>query len=501
MINRIRSIFSNNLKIVTIAIVLIGISIRLLVVANTEDITQGACSSIIKVHLNYEWARKELINEAGVWQNGQYLYDCLYNLKENNLDVAELYRQLELSNHPPLYYILLHTLSVTTNGFTHLLVSGMLFNVFLSVFVLLLFYYLCFDIFGSKELANFGLALLSFSLITMFSLVLLKGYILQTIFILSQFYLIIKNLDNEKIGSLDFLLFFLVCLGGFLTHYFSFVFSAFICLIVSFHYSLVTKNIKRLLTYAFLVISSIVTAIFIYPKMIHDVLYNSRSKQIQDKFDPSIIWFGVVAFVIVVFVVWFVNKRFKEFNSIQIKRTKFLYVLFFSMASSFFILTLSPGNPVRYFTPIVPILMVLMVFMFDLFVKRGSWLMGIAVTILIFSCIQLGLVFTNLLKSEFAIPRWHSTSMGTLISKKEPILIVTNKIGERIRPILYFSSSREVAISLDGINKDLLLKQDDAVILLEKGLEKIVDKKEALRKLNYTVVGEAGRYLVYIKGD
>jgi hypothetical protein len=199
-------------------IIVLGMVLRLLVVGSVEHPPNSSFSTQQKITLNYAWADTQLPLEAGKWQPGAFFVDSLFRLKSDGVNFPELWRQLEHSNHPPLYYAFMHVLTVAVGGEPSF-APGLYFNLVVALATLVLVYGLCRQVFEDPMTANFALAVVAFSLATMSNLMFEKGYELLGFFVALQVYLFVRQMKSGRIAWWGWMLWFLACLGLFLTHY------------------------------------------------------------------------------------------------------------------------------------------------------------------------------------------------------------------------------------------------------------------------------------------
>lgn len=507
--------------IVSLLILIIGFALRVLVVVNTEDTEASSYSSLVKVTLNYRWSKEQLRSEIGKWQDGQFFTEKLFVLKEGEVDFSELNSQLRLSNHPPLYYAILHLIVAITPNTQPTIQNGLFFNLVICLITTLMFYKLCWKIYENRWIAFFGTYVLIFSIGSMQTLTLQKGYELMTFFILAQVYFVIQQISSKQLKSHNYFLFFGACLGGFLTHYYAYPITAILCAIIGFHYLIVQRNLSRVLGYAVTVMLAIATAVLIYPKTIKDVLDNSKSKQIQEglsSFDPVhrfvkmlgdlvVIYSGrLIIIFLVMIVVLIMVQRYKS-GKIDTRKWiqanyRILYIIVFGFVTFFLIKAITPSNSIRFVAPIIPMLLMVVISIFHQALRIRQLLMIIFMILL--GGHTSNKIFGAISESKMSrriITGWDVKSGMDAIEKDEPVLILTNKTGERLRPLLFHMAPRQGAISLNKLDTVLLNERTNAVVLLDHKFPNEIQIKfdSELKALGYVTVGQVRKFPLYRK--
>jgi len=486
-----QSVFSSRTWLITLAIIAVGMSFRALVITNIEYSSASSYSTMQKVTLNFRDFKPKLKAEAGKWQDGQSLVRKYYGLEGGKVDFRELKHQLEASNHPPLHYVFLHLITAAAGQSPPLIINGLMFNLLVSLLTLVVFYKLCLDVFDSKSAANFGLALFAFSLSPLFPLTMQKGYTMQVFFIVVQLGLIIRHFDLVKLKWPDYLLFFLACLGGFLTHYYSYVFTAILCLIATFHYLLVQPNVRRLISYALITLAAALAAICIYPHVFDDVLGHRYATDIQQRMvDPGAIRYSAGRFIsevrqifslpllvlcaLVLTVVISQRLRTQQLSikNITRERYKALYVLAFGMIGFALIQVYSRPTGLRYAAPVIPMLLLSVVFLCNLLLaKRKLFALLCVFFVLGYSSLMLTMALVHVRASKAIVDQWFIDNPVDQVAEDEPVLVWTESTAESFQPAFFLLPPREVAISLTNLDLTLLEQRPNAVVMLHKSVK------------------------------
>lgn len=137
-------------------------------------------------------------------------FNKLFVIRENGINYTLLFQELMRSNHPPLYYYILHTAIGLSLGKTATLGIGYLINFSLFLIQILLLYSICSLLFSSRIVPLFAAFLSSAGFLSMDVFLLHKGYELQVTLILAVFYLVFSFF--KRVPSVDSLLALRDCL-------------------------------------------------------------------------------------------------------------------------------------------------------------------------------------------------------------------------------------------------------------------------------------------------
>ena len=140
-------------------------------------------------------------------------------MDEAGIDYRQLFRELSRSNHPPLYYYLMHTIISFTSEKTATFNIGFFINLAAFWINVFLVYFLGSILFTSRIVPLFAAFLSAAGFLSMEVFVLHKGYELQSTFILLILFLVFKYFEKDSLRMGHYLLFGFACLSAFLTHY------------------------------------------------------------------------------------------------------------------------------------------------------------------------------------------------------------------------------------------------------------------------------------------
>lgn len=192
--------------------------------------------------------------------------------EQDKFSYQNIYHNLKYVEHPPLYFILIHTISsFFPNSFSKWYAGSM--NLVIFVLIYLMLFKLSKLFLKDDKLALCTTALWGFSVIGVSTIVYLRMYALQALLSICLCYEIIKIIQNNKATRQELALIFLFSFLGIFNQYnaifFSFFATLFGCLIF-----LRRKNYKLMFELAAVMALSVVMLFVVYPQA-YEVLFDS----------------------------------------------------------------------------------------------------------------------------------------------------------------------------------------------------------------------------------
>ncbi len=456
----------------------------------TRYVAASGYSSYMKSTLNYISGNKDILSGEGTWRDSRQLFKKLFTMDEEGTGYSRLFHELSRSNHPPLYYYLMHTIISFTSDKTATLNIGFFINLTAFWINVFLVYFLSSILFTSRVVPLFAAFLSAVGFLSMEVFVIHKGYELQTTFILLIFFLVFKYFEQDSLRLEHYLLYGFACLSAFLTHYFSYFFVAGICLIVFFQYVWFRRDLRRLCFLGITTLIAVTTAFLLYPPSIKDVLMDHRSLEIQEKLataDSIFMYkmkiaigmflknclatpylFAITSIATLVILAAFAKPRgFSLKRMSSGKRYPVLVGYFF--AYYFLIIFISPYFNFRYVAPLLPIFAVILAGMLEVLpdnIQLRSALF-LSVFFITFNIYSLAKVSQGELPGSALISSWRTERSLADLAIDSSVIIVTSSPKEKIRPILYHSPPRAMAFCLNDVPESLLRRDSEIMVFLD----------------------------------
>lgn len=198
------------------------------------------------------------------WVSGSYFSDYMdYNDESFNYSAA--YVNQERDVHPPLYYMLLHTVSRFFKNSGYSAVPGLILNLIILAFVDIVLLYVAVNLLGNRWRGLAAAVLWGLSAVGISNCMLIRMYLLQTLEVLlfAAAHIFILKHKRKMTVPYFIMLAFTVLLGG-LTHYYFYFFVAGLGLCVCI-YLLFVKRIKEMFAYGFSLVTGLAAAIAVFP--------------------------------------------------------------------------------------------------------------------------------------------------------------------------------------------------------------------------------------------
>ena len=220
------------------------------------------------------------------WLNAHLFFDYLTVQPDEAFRYDMIWENLANGVHPPLYYVLLHTICSFFPDMFSLWFAGAL-NVILWIALLVVFYRLSWEFFSNSYWAMLPVILYAFSEAGFATVLFLRLYLLQTLFAVWLVYLNVRLIKQNDANIKNLFLIFCCSLAGLLTQYnslvFSFIVSATTCLLLLFR-----KNYSLLCKYACVMLASVAFLFIIFPTAWSVLFFSQRAVQASTMLDKNL---------------------------------------------------------------------------------------------------------------------------------------------------------------------------------------------------------------------
>ena len=507
---------------ILLAILLAGTGLRLAVVSQVRYAPSSGYSSFMKSTLNYVSSRQEIKDHEGEWRDGVQFFNRLYVLEENEINYTRLFQELMRSNHPPLYYYILHTAIGLSSGKTAAPGIGYLINFSFFWLQVLLVYHICSLLFSSRIVPLFAAFLSAGGFLSMHAFLLHKGYELQVTLILLVFFLVFSFFEKKALRLGHYLFYGIVCLLAFLTHYYSYFYIAGISVLVLFQYTLARKDFRRLINMGISTVLAAMTAFIVYPPSIRDVWRDHRSLEIQEKLlsaDSILLYKIKVAFLmfksqfldtpylfliacILALIIISALTRKKDFTPGDLLRNKYYLFLAGYFPIFFFMnIYISPYHDLRYVAPLIPLFVILLAGMLQALpapLQSRSALL-ISVFFITFNIYGIAKVRQGELPGSALISSWRSERALYDLSADAGVIIVSTHPKEKIAPVLYHAAPRRIAFCANKVSEDLFLFEPEILAFVDNQVSREIriNNIENLEKHGFRRSGSFRGFLVF----
>ncbi|MCI1858269.1 MAG: hypothetical protein LKI80_08930 [Sporolactobacillus sp.] len=365
------------------------------------------------------------------WHSSEVYKNYVTVQKNERFQYGFVYHNQQLDVHPPLYYLLLHTVSsFFPNVFSKWI--GLSLNFAGWVIMQILLYLISRNVFKNYWLALLPCFFWGFSAAAISLTLFIRMYALLTCLTLLVTLIAFHVISHKKISLGLSLTLFLTVLVGFLTQYYFLIYLFFLSFAIAF-ILLIKKRWMNLLKCATCVILSIASGLLIFPSAIHQILLNQRGQQTRANFfDISIfkqhltqfnaltnsqLYGGflkpLVVFLLFSILIWLITHFFitrkvrfnREKQALSITTTRltqneivsslnqriinFFILLFTSIGYYLVVIKISPYQVGRYVYPIFPQLALLTIYSLSLgiyvFCRNTRMVAGVLIILSIFT--------------------------------------------------------------------------------------------------------------------
>ncbi|MBP5353317.1 MAG: hypothetical protein J6Y91_06120 [Alphaproteobacteria bacterium] len=326
----------------------------------------------------------------------QALNEFMLVQPERRFNYQQIYKNLLV--HPPVYYILFHTISSFFPD-TFSKWFGLSLNLVFFAITQILFYFLCQRIFQNKKISLLTMILYGFSIPAISTVVYIRSYMLLTLGILwfcilctdADIYKDRLKLSYKRLAAV----FGCIVLIG-LTHYYFFITAFFACAMVCF-FLLLKRKFSALGTFIATSLAAVGSCFVLFPPMASHLLESERGY--SNSIEPSLLFFdwknflnphmlnqfitqdmlfsffpdgtNLVAIFLILGIVWggFRYLKDKAFSP------QIFMLAVVTFASLLVISVIMPIQTERYFFQMAPLMYLLMVaFLYDVCRRiAGKW--------------------------------------------------------------------------------------------------------------------------------
>ena len=217
--------------------------------------------------------------ESGKWNDTTPYMSQLVSEGDENFRFGQMYEATASNVHPFLYYALVHFVSSIFTGIFSKWI-GLSINILLLIPILIVVKKLAWKLSGENEIITLITMLLcGLSPATMSMTMLIRMYLLLSLWTLWYAYLHVMDLEREKLSVTKFLLPVFICgFCGFLTQYFFVVIMFFITFVYAFYLLVFCRRVKDAVIYGFTALFSLICTYFVWPVSYFHIFKGYRGK-------------------------------------------------------------------------------------------------------------------------------------------------------------------------------------------------------------------------------
>lgn len=216
--------------------------------------------------------------DADQWYDSDTIKNYLVAENGETFDYGSVFYNQSRDVHPPLFYIILHTVCSVSPGILSKW-QGISINIIFFVLTQWILFLLMRDILNDEKKALISICFYGFSAGAVSMVVYVRMYMMLCFFCTLFIYLNHKLLENSRTKLLVFMIINMIF--GTLTHYYFYVFAFFVAAFFCIT-KFLKKEYKILVKYILSMFCSIFISVMIYPSVIEHIFKGSRGVQAFD---------------------------------------------------------------------------------------------------------------------------------------------------------------------------------------------------------------------------
>ena len=264
----------------------LGLLVALLILICTIVISKKTNLHVDEVY-TYGLANHQYVNtfnmnpeEGKLYEPAEEAWDEYMQVQaESTFDYGNVWANQEADVHPPLYYVLVHTVCSFFPEQYSIWFAGVI-NIIFAALTLLAVYFLTLSLTKSKKVSCLAAIFFMLSAGLLSAVAFMRMYIMAMFWVTLITFLAVKGF-SEKRNFPFFVQLFAASVAGILTHYYFLIYLFFMCCtwgILLFFEKRFREILKLLLT----IMLSGITALMIFPAMVQQILNGNRGVEAVD---------------------------------------------------------------------------------------------------------------------------------------------------------------------------------------------------------------------------
>ena len=332
---------------------------------------------------------QKMEEEEMIWRTREDAENYL-KAKDNRFNYASVYYNQIQDVHPPLFYMLVHTISsIFNNTFSKYIIFAVSLPFFIGTCILI---WKILNTIGRKKISILAVVLYGLSIGAISTMMFQRMYMMLTFFSIAYLYINILIIKNDyKINKKHLLALFMISVLGFLTQYFFAIYAILVSCVMTI-LLIIKKKYKEIFKYIGILIIAAIIGILIFPFSI-DHLFNSDRgiknfntgnyfENVMTYFNLILRYFGskweiaLALFAIALLAIIIRRKKERDLMAVLIVPT-ILYVMVIARITEFLEL--------RYVMNMLPIVAILIIMAVSSIFenKNYNYLIGIAAVIIL----------------------------------------------------------------------------------------------------------------------
>jgi len=278
----------------------------------------------------------------------------------------------------------------------------------------------------------------------------------------------------------------------------------------------VKRDLRKLAYFAAGTVAGVLFAVLIYPPIIHDLVADHRSLEIQEKLgspgsllqykaeaalgvfiryfltSPFLLLMGASFTVMVILLVW--KPAALDFKVLLRNRKLHYLAVYFALFYSL-VFYVSPFNSLRYVAPVIPLFLLLASSSMQVFSSsyQVRLVLVSSMFLLFFDVYALAKVEQGELSASALISQWRTDHFPDEPEKDFSFIVVSDRVREKMRPILYHAPPRPIAFCAERIPERLFSREGKMMVFLDSRFSGKL-RSENISRLDRQGFKRVGRY-------
>ena len=319
------------------------------------------------------------------WHNKEYYEDYISISKEEALDLKPVYENQKNDVHPPFYYLLLRiAYSFNLDSFSKW--PGLILNIIIMILSNILVYKILKEIIKDKKIILLICLVNGLTIATLESVLYIRMYALNALFLLLIAYIHLKNFRKEKIKISTYIIMGITVLLAALTHYYNVIYIGVIYLIYVIRY-IKNKQYKNILKYTITMVVPAVIFLIVFPYAIEHIFMGYRGEGVLSTFtNPSKmlsnlgnylnivntnIFNGMLWIVLTFFAFILIYKLVKNRKvTMKLENIKLLLITIPAIVYFIIVAVSSPYTEIRYIIPVCSFIFIYVIYLLNLMFNK-----------------------------------------------------------------------------------------------------------------------------------
>lgn len=438
----------------------------------------------------------------GTWFSSKYYSDYLMPNSNTVFEYGSvIYNQVN-DVHPPLYYIIFHTISSFFPGVFSKWI-GLSLNMAIHIGIILCIYYIVKHFTDNKWVSLIAMIFYGLSIGGLSSFLYIRMYAMMGLIQMLLIIFTMKFINADKVSKRNLFITFLTVLVGGLTHYYFYIFAFFTTVIVFIYHLIIRKHIKGLI-YSFSSLLAVITAFISFPSVIDHITSTNRGNEVTQNLEGGLAinnisrfttfvsnhifsgYLNLILFIFILLTSIYLLRILKDRNyksiikkvTISNKIINYFIILFSTLFYIILVSQVSHYQTARYIYPIYPL--VVIIFLVGFYVLLDLLIKYPKINLLTIGLVSFLLTTLGIYNFEPEFLNTDLSDRNTLVEEYNDnnVMVLSDSswiITTQVEDLQYFES-----VYPHILNDEMELPEKDDLFLSEDLVVFIIDSYDSL---------------------